>query len=175
MSATTRQSSLLNNRRGGGFWGAVRCLPLFGWMAKLISGDYLQSISAGKLHVWEDVNPTNKKKKRCSAKAKLFKVKPTCLLLATPGRLQHETILKLEYYTALHSSKNTLLPLEAQTVWRFRNTSVTLAVGLSRARSSTCWGHGSLRLLAVLRIVGCPRCCVGIGCCFIWKQQTSCY
>lgn len=54
-----------------------------------------------------------------------------------------------------------------------RETPVTLAVGLSRARSSACWGHGGLRLLAVLSIVGCPRCCVGISCCFIWTRQIN--
>ncbi len=62
MSATTQQSSLLNNWGGDGFWGVVHCLPLFVWMAKLISGDYPQSISAGKLHIWTDMNPTTKNK-----------------------------------------------------------------------------------------------------------------
>lgn len=40
MSATTWQSSPLNNKWGGGFWGVVDCLPLFVRMAQLISGDY---------------------------------------------------------------------------------------------------------------------------------------
>ncbi len=55
MSATTWQSSMLNNKWGGGFWGVVDCLPLFVWIAELISGDYIHSISR-KLHIWTDKN-----------------------------------------------------------------------------------------------------------------------
>lgn len=49
---------------------------------------------------------------------------------------------------------------------------VTLAVALTCARSSACWGHWSLWLLAILSIVGSPSSRVGISCRFIWGYKT---